>query len=162
MPQGLSESCSAPPVPLIFLISPLPSVKQFFASTPFPTQLPRHHLPPFGILTAAKMKAAPPSPLLSLLTGPSSSSATTLVHVKQTTLQSCAPLLSELVHAALDRSEKVVLFTSGERRPLSFLTTEAPQGISVIAPNRTAEYEVVSQRTDVYWGELTRALSEGE
>ncbi|PWN22190.1 hypothetical protein BCV69DRAFT_297490 [Microstroma glucosiphilum] len=106
------------------------------------------------------MKAAPPSPLLSLLTGPSSSAASTLVHVKQTTLQSCAPLLSELVHAALNRSEKVIILTSGERRSLSFLATEAPRSVVVIAPNRSAEFEGTGYRTDGYWSELTRALSE--
>lgn len=108
------------------------------------------------------MKAAPPSPLLSLLAGSSSSSATTLVHVKQTTLQSCAPLLSELVHAALERSEKVVLLASGERRPLSFLATEAPRGVVVIAPDRTADYEGGPAHTKFYWGELHRAFPEGE
>jgi hypothetical protein len=138
------------------------SVGEAILRVPFPTPLPRHHLPPSGILTAARMKALPPSPLLSLLTGPSSSPATTLVHVKQTTLQSCAPLLSELVHAALDRSEKVVLLSSGERRQLSFLVTAPPRGVLVVAPNGAAEYEEVGSRTDVYWSEVTRAVAEGE
>lgn len=89
-----------------------------------------------------------PPPLISLFSTSSSphSSGPTVVQVQQTALQSARPVLSELVHAALKKGQKVVLLTSGEQLP------------SAIVP-KTSDVVVISTSSSRGYGQEQQATS---
>lgn len=104
----------------------------------------------------AIMKAST-SPLLDILHRPrhvASSSSPTLVHVKQTLLQSCNPFLSELIHTTISREERIILISSGERDPdllYPGLASDRRPNASVIAVDHSAGFEEVGSSAGDGW-----------